>query len=1039
MFSRFFVRRPVFAWVIAILIVLAGVMALREMAVGQYPDVAPPTVKISATYTGASAETLENSVTQVIEQELTGLDGLLYFSSTSSSDGTVSINVTFAQGTDANIAQVQVQNKVQQAEARLPTEVTAQGVTVEKSQTSFLLIMALYDTLDKHSGTDIADWLVSNIQDPLARVQGVGDVQVFGSEYAMRIWLDPAKLASYSLMPSDIETAIEAQNTQVSAGKVGAPPSSDAQQLTATVRTMSRLKTPRQFRDIILKSDSAGAIVHLGDVARVELGSEDYSNVTRLNGHPAAGIAVMLASGANALDTATKVKAKLAEFQSNMPQGYEIAYPKDNTAFIKISVTEVVETLLIAIALVIAVMYIFLQNVRATLIPALAVPVVMMGTFAVLSVFGYSINTLTLFGMVLAIGLLVDDAIVVVENVERIMREEKLPAIEATEKSMGEISGALVAIAIVLSAVFLPMAFFGGSTGVIYRQFSVTIVSAMILSVVVALTLTPALCGALLNTPDGHENRFARWFNRFYEKTETKYGRKVAGILRRPARAILIYLVIAGIMIVLLMRLPGGFLPVEDQGDVMVQYTLPAGATMNRTNQVSKAVETYFLDKEKANTEVIFTISGFNFSGSAQNAGMAFVALKDWSERTGSDNTAQSIAGRAMKNLAGVRDAQIYTLVPPAVDGLGQSNGFTFELQATGATTRDELKTLRDRLVKDASASGELASVRANELPEMPQLNVDIDTAKAVALGLSISDVTATLSSGWGGTYVNDFLSSGRVKKVYLQGDSQFRSKPDDLNDWFVKGSNDDMTPFSAFATTRWTSGADTLTRYGGSSSYEIQGEGAAGTSSSAALDKMEALAKALPAGATYSWSGLSLQERMASGQAGLLYGFSILVVFLCLAALYESWSVPLSVLMVIPLGVVGAVTAATLRGLDNDVYFQVALLTTIGLSSKNAILIVEFAEAALNQGKSVGAAAFAAARTRLRPILMTSFAFIAGVLPLAISTGAGANSRIAIGTGIVGGTVTATFLAIFFVPLFFMLVKKVFTKVAVVGSKSSC
>ena len=1030
MFSRFFVRRPVFAWVISILIMMAGIMAIRTLPVAQYPDVAPPSVKIKATYTGASAETLENSVTQVIEQQLTGLDNLLYFSSSSSSDGSVDITVTFQQGTNADTAQVQVQNKVQQAESRLPTEVQEAGVTVTKSQSSFLLIMAVYDKNDKATSSDIADWLVSNMQDPLARVSGVGSLQVFGAEYAMRIWMDPTKLAAYDLMPSDVQSAIEAQNVQISAGKIGGLPSSDTQQLTATVRAQSRLQTPEQFRNIIVKGNTGGAVVRISDIARVEMGSEDYTASSQLNGHPAAGVAVMLAPGANALDTATLVKNTIAEYQRSMPKGYDVAYPKDSTDFIKISVQDVIKTLVEAIVLVIVVMYLFMQNIRATLIPALAVPVVLLGTFGVLALFGYSINTLTLFAMVLAIGLLVDDAIVVVENVERIMHEEGLSAREATEKSMGEISGALVAIALVLSAVFLPMAFFGGSTGVIYRQFSVTIISAMILSVVVALTLTPALCGAFLRHKPQAKTGFFGGFNRLYSRTENRYENGVMHGLRRPMAMVLLYGAMSAVMAFVMYSLPGSFLPTEDQGEIMVQYTLPAGATANRTEAVNDRVTQWFLDKEKDNTNVIFTITGFNFSGSGQNAGMAFVSLKNWDDRPGSANTAQSIAGRAMRDLSVIRDAKVIAMTPPAVDGLGQSNGFTFELMSAGGTSRDELMKLRTELLALAGKSPELQSVRANDLPQMPQLQVDIDNNKAVALGLSLSDVTATLSSAWGGTYVNDFIDRGRVKEVYIQGDNEFRSKPTDLNKWFVRSSDGtSMTPFSAFATTRWSYGPESLSRYNGSTSFEIQGENTDGFSSGAAMAKMEALADQLPAGSTWAWSGLSLQEKLASGQALSLYAISILVVFLCLAALYESWSVPFSVILVIPLGLLGASLAASFRGLNNDVYFQVALLTTIGLSSKNAILIVEFAEAALKQGSTLTAAAVSAARTRLRPILMTSLAFIAGVMPLAIATGAGANSRIAIGTGIIGGTLTATLLAIFFVPLFFVLVKKVFTR----------
>ena len=1029
MFAKYFIRRPVFAWVIAIIIMLCGLMAIRSLPISQYPDVAPPSVAISATYPGASAETLENSVTQVIEQQLTGLDGLLYFSSSSSSDGSVSISVTFDQGTDPDIAQVQVQNKVQQAESRLPSEVTAQGITVTKKQSDFLLIMALYDETDRRSANDISDYLVSNMQDTLARVQGVGDVRVFGAQHAMRIWLNPTKLASYSLMPSDVTSAIEAQNTQVSSGKLGALPSGGDQQLTATVMSRSRLQTAEQFRQIIVKSAASGALVRLGDVARVEMGAEDYSAHSQVNGHPGAGIAVMLAPGANALSTAQAVKAAISDFQRGMPQGYKVAYPLDSTDFIHISIEEVVKTLLEAIVLVVVVMFVFLQNLRTTLIPAIAVPVVLLGTFGVLAACGYSINTLTLFGMVLSIGLLVDDAIVVVENVERVMREERLPPRQATEKSMGEITGALVGIAMVLSAVFLPMAFFGGSTGVIYRQFSITIVSSMVLSVVVALTLTPALCATLLKPLDeqhGTRGLFGR-FNRGYQRLQAGYRQRVGRVIHGPARYLLLYAVVLAGCGLMFFRLPTGFLPTEDQGYVMVQFTLPAGATDARTAVISNKIKDYFLTQEKDNVSVVFTVSGFSLSGSGQNAGMGFISLKNWSERPGSENSADAIAKRAMAHFSRERDAQIFSLTPPSVSGLGQSNGFTFELQARAGTTRAQLLAMRNQLLQQAGENASLSAVRANTLPDMPQLQVDVDDAKASALGLSTSDINSTLSSALGGSYVNDFIDGGRVKKVYLQGDAPYRSKPEDIDKWFVRGSDDSMTPFSAFASSRWINGPENLSRYNGLAAYEIQGQGASGVSSGTAMDEMAKLAERLPAGTGYAWSGLSYQERLTSGQASALYAISILVVFLCLAALYESWSVPFSVMMVLPLGVFGSLLAIGLRGLENDVYFQVALLTVIGLSAKNAILIVEFAEDAYRRGATLTAAAVEAAALRLRPILMTSLAFGAGILPLALSSGAGANSRIAIGTGILGGTLTATVLAIFFVPLFFVLVRRVF------------
>ncbi|BAK10955.1 acriflavine resistance protein B AcrB [Pantoea ananatis AJ13355] len=1034
MLAQFFIRRPVFAWVIALCIMLFGILSIRSLPVAQYPDVAPPQISIQATYTGASAETLESSVTQVIEQQLTGLDGLLYFSSTSTaSTGQVKINVTFKQGTDPDIAQVQVQNKVQQAESRLPSAVTSQGVTVQKAQSDFLLILAVYDKSNKSSASDVADYMVSNMEDTLARVTGVGNVQVFGAEYAMRIWLDPSKLASYSLMPSDVTTALESQNTQVSSGQLGAQPSSNTQQLVATVRSRSRLQTPEQFRNIVLKSQADGSVVRLSDVARVEMGDEDYSANVMANGHPASGMAIQLASGANALSTAEKVKSTIDEFRSSMPAGYEIAYPLDSTDFVKISIEEVVKTLVEAVILVVIVMFVFLQNIRTTLIPTIAVPVVLLGTFGVLSFFGYSINTLTMFGMVLAIGLLVDDAIVVVENVERVMREEGLPPREATEKSMREITGALVGIALVLSAVFLPMTFFSGSTGVIYRQFSITIVSSMVLSVIVALTLTPALCATLLK-PHNHDsgrNGFFGWFNQRYENVQARYQRGVGKVMHRSVRYLLLYGVLLIGCAVLYMRLPTGFLPTEDQGYIMVQYQLAPGATENRTREVRRQVQQYFATQEKDNVNVSMLVDGFSFAGNGQNAGVGFISLKNWRDRKGSENSADAIAGRAMAALSRIRDAQIFVLSPPAVSGLGQSNGFTFELQARGATARDQLLKMRDQLIAKANQDKDLSAVRANSLPDLPQLGVSIDDAKAQSLGLTISDINNTLSAAIGGSYVNDFSDRGRVKKVYMQGDQSFRSKPEDIDQWYVRGTdssnNTTMVPFSSFASSKWSYGPDVLSRYNGLASYEIQGSAAEGKSSGDAITAMEKLAATLPAGTTFAWSGLSYQEKLSGNQALSLYGISLIVVFLCLAALYESWAVPLSVMLVVPLGVIGSLLAITLRGLENDVYFQVALLTIIGLSSKNAILIVEFAEEHYRKGESLINAAVHAATMRLRPIIMTSLAFTAGVLPLAISTGAGANSRIAIGTGIIGGTLTATLLAIFFVPLFFVLVRRVF------------
>jgi multidrug efflux pump len=1012
--------------VISIVIMLAGVASIMALPIAQYPDVAPPSVNISAGYTGASAETVENSVTQVLEQQLTGIDGLLYFSSSSSSSGQASINVTFRQGTNPDTAQVQVQNKVQQAIPRLPPTVQQQGIVVTKSQTNFLTIVAIYDESDKSTEGDIADYLTSTMQDPIARVNGVGAIQIFGAAYAMRIWLDPAKLLSYSLMPSDVENAIASQNVQVSAGKIGSNPAPAGQQLNATVTAQSKLRTAQQFRDIIVKYDTNGAIVHLSDVASVELGNESYDVTTRLNRHPASGLAVMLAPNANALTVADDVRSVVNGLQRTMPPGWKVSYPFDSTKFIRISIMEVVKTLIEAIVLVVIVMFLFLQNWRATLIPVIAVPVVLLGTFAILRVLGYSINTLTMFGLVLSIGLLVDDAIVVVENVERLMREEGLSPFDATVKSMGEITGALIGVATVLSAVFLPMAFFSGSTGVIYRQFSITIVASMLLSVFVALTVTPAMCASLLRPgahSGSHKGLFG-WFNRSFDWLTARYTGGIGRMIKGPIRWLVPYAGICAAMYFLLVRLPTGFLPTEDQGIGMVIWTLPSGASLARTQAVSKTVEDHFLGVEAKNVDSMFAISGFSFVGVGQNAGMAFIELKDWDVRKGKENAADQIMQRGTGMLWRVRDAMIFALTPPAIQGLGQSNGFDFELQAVPGTDRTQLAAQRDALLGATSKDKELAAVRRGDLPETPQLKIDVDQEKASAHGVAASDIENTLTAAWGGVYVNDFIDRGRVKRVFVQGNATSRSKPEDLAQWYVRGQSGAMTPFSAFATTKWTYGAETLSRYNGLASYDIQGQGAPGVSSGTAMDEMDKIAQTLP-GTTHSWSGLSYEEKLASGQTLMLYSISILVIFLCLAALYESWSVPFSVLLVIPLGIVGAVLAATGRGLENDVYFRVALLTTIGLSSKNAILIVEFAEAAYHKGASLFDAAVTGARLRLRPIIMTSLAFIAGVTPLAVSTGAGANSRVSIGSGIVGGTITGTLLAIFFVPVFFILVRK--------------
>jgi multidrug efflux pump len=1041
MISRVFVDRPIFAWVIAIVIMLAGIGGILSLPVAQYPDIAPPSVNIRATYPGANAETLESSVTQVIEQQLTGIDGLIYFSATSNAAGQVTVTVTFDKGVDPDIAQVQVQNKVQQALPRLPAQVQQQGLVVTKSNADFLMVVAIYDGSDRTTSGDVSDFLVSNLQDRIGRIQGVGDVNVFGSQYAMRIWLDPFKLSATQLMPGDVISAIEAQNTQVAAGQIGGQPSPDTQMLNATVTARSRLTTPEQFRRIIVKTQANGSKVLLQDVARVELGSESYTNVSRLNGHPGAGIAIQLAPGADALKTAALVRTEIEQSAKSFPDGYEYAYPNDSTAFIKLSVEEVVKTLLEAIVLVVIVMFVFLQSWRATLIPAVAVPVVLLGTFGVLAVCGFSINVLTLFGLVLSIGLLVDDAIVVVENVERVMDEQPdISPRDATIRSMDEIQTALIAIALVLSAVFLPMAFFGGSVGVIYRQFSITIVSSMILSVIVALVLTPALTATLLKRrkqgePE-HGNRVARlagrfgtWFNGWFDRTADRYRNGVAKVIHHKWPALAVFAGIVALLVVVFIRLPTSFLPAEDQGIAQIQYTLPPGATQARSLEAAKRIEAYFMGEEKANLAAIYTVTGSSQAGSGQNAGRGFIALAPWDERKGAENAAAAITARASKTLGGeLRDVQFFALNPPAVRGLGQSSGFTLQLLNAGGLSREEFKQRRDALLAAAQADASLTAVRQNALEDNPTLQIDIDQEKVGALGLSQSDVDATLSAAWGGRYVNDFVDRGRVKRVYVQGDAPYRSRPEDLGEWFVRTSTGAMSPFSAFAQTRWGQAPTTLARFNGVPAYEIQGQAASGSSSGDAMARIAELAREQP-GVAIAWSGLSYQEQLSGGQTPILYGLSLLVVFLCLAALYESWSIPFSVMLVIPLGLVGAAVAVALRGLENDVYFQVGLLTTMGLSAKNAILIVEFAEQEEKAGKSPLDAALEAARLRLRPILMTSLAFVFGVLPLAISTGAGAASRVAIGTAVIGGMITATVLAIFFVPLFFVLVRGLFSR----------
>ena len=1028
MLSRFFIERPIFAWVVAIVTMLAGVLAILSLPIAQYPTIAPPAVSITATYPGADAETLESSVTDVIEEQLKGLDHLLYFSATSQSNGQVVLTVTFAAGTNPDIAQVQVQNKLQQATPLLPVEVQEQGITVAKATQSFLMVVGVYDANGHNRGIDVSDFVNSKLQDPISRVTGVGDIQVFGAQYAMRIWLDPFKLNNYKLTVGDVRAAVLAQNVQVSAGQIGANPAVPGQQLNATVTVQSRLHTAEEFRDIIVRTAAGGAVVRLGDVARVELGSENYDVVAHYNGRPAAGLAIKLAPGANALNTVAAVKRRVGELEPSLPDGMKIVYPVDNTTFVKLSIHDVIQTLIEAIVLVVAVMFIFLQSWRATLIPAIAVPVVLLGTFGVLAVAGFSINTLTLFALVLAIGLLVDDAIVVVENVERIMAEEGLSPKDATIKSMGEITGALIGIALVLSAVFLPMAFFGGSTGVIYRQFSVTIVSAMVLSVVVALVLTPALCATLLKPVDperaGRSRGFFSWFNTTFEGLVARYESTLGRLLKRRLPALLVYAAIVGVLAFLFLRLPSGFLPDEDQGTMILQFSLPTGAVQSRAAEVVKQIEHHLFVDEKANVQGAFVVSGFNFGGSGQNLGLGFVLLKDWKDRKGAANRAPAIAQRAMAAFSRIRDAQVFAFIPPAVQELGNANGFDFELEDQGGLGHQALVAARNQLLGMASKDRQLFGVRPNGQDDTPQLHVDVDTARAGALGVAQADIDDTLSTAWGSSYINQFTDRGRVKRVFMQGDAPYRMTPDDLNRWYVRSASGSMAPFSAFASTRWTYAASRLEHYNGLPSMEIQGQSAPGFSSGAAMNEMQVLAGRLPKGVGYEWTGLSYQERLSGSQAPALYALSLLVVFLCLAALYESWTIPVAVMLVIPLGVVGALIAATLRGLYNDIYFQVGLLATIGLAAKNAILIVEFAVAAEKGGETPMDAAVTAAKQRLRPILMTSLAFIAGVFPLAISTGAGAGSQNDIGTGVIGGMLAATVLAIFFVPMFFVLVR---------------
>lgn len=1032
---HFFIDRPIFAWVLAILVMLAGTLAIIELPVAQYPTVAPPAVAITAIYPGADAQTVQDTVTQIIEQNMSGIDNLMYMSSQSDSSGTVVITLTFDSKADPDIAQVQVQNKLQLAMPLLPQEVQQQGISVKKSSSSFLLVVGGISKTGRMDQYDLADYIASNLKDPISRLNGVGDVQLFGAQYSMRVWLDPHKLNNYKLQPGDVLAAIRAQNNQIAAGQLGGTPAVPGQQLNASIIAQTRLKSTEEFGNILLKVNADGSQVRLRDVASIELGGENYDVVARYNGKPAAGLGIKLAVGANALNTASAVKDMLEKMKPYFPADFEIVYPYDTTPFVKISIHEVVKTLMEAIILVFLVMYLFLQNVRATLIPTLAVPIVLLGTFAILSIFGFSINTLTMFGMVLAIGLLVDDAIVVVENVERVMLEEGLPPKEATRRSMGQIQGALVGIAMVLSAVFIPMAFFGGATGAIYRQFSVTIVSAMVLSVLVALILTPALCATILQpinaAEHGEKKGFFGWFNRVFAWTTHRYHDKVNTILQKTGRYLFIYLLIVLGMGYLFLTLPTSFLPEEDQGIVLTMMQLPAGATQARTQKVAEQIYEYYATKEKDNVVSTFSVVGFGFNGRGQNAGIAFSTLRNWDERKGAENKAPAIIARATEAFSRIKDGLVFSFNLPAIIELGTASGFDFELIDMGGIGHAKLTAARNELMgMVAKHPDTLVRVRPNGLEDTPQFKLLVDQEKAEAFGLSISDINQTLSTAWGGTYVNDFIDRGRVKKVYAQGNAPYRMLPGDFDSWFVRGNQGQMVPFSSFSSSHWQYGSPRLERYNGLPSMEILGEAAPGKSSGDAMKLMESLAHKLPVGVGFDWTGMSYQERLSGSQAPALYAISLLVVFLCLAALYESWSIPFSVMLVVPLGVIGALLFASFRSLNNDVYFQVGLLTTIGLSAKNAILIVEFAKDLIEkEGKGLIEATLEAARMRFRPILMTSIAFIFGVLPLVLSTGAGSGAQNAVGTGVAGGMFTATVLAVFFVPVFFVVVRRRFSK----------
>jgi multidrug efflux pump len=1031
MLSRFFIDRPIFAWVIAIITMIAGGLAVVDLPVRQYPAIAPPTVGISVSYPGASAQTVQDTVIQVIEQQLNGIDNLTYITSEANSDGTAVITLTFGQGTVPDTAQVQVQNKLQSALPLLPQEVQQSGVRVNKPARNFLTVMGFISADNSMSNEDLTDYVATNVLDPLNRTPGVGDVTIFGSQYAMRIWLDPAKLNNYGLTTGDVVAAIRAQNVQVSVGSIGGLPAEPGQAINASIIGPTRMSTPEQFRNILLRVNADGSQVRIADVGRVALNSESYIRDTKYNGKPAAGVAIRLAAGQNALDTMAGIHATIDRLSPFFPRGLEVVYPLDTTPFVRTSIIEVVKTLFEAVVLVFLVMYLFLQNARATLIPTIAVPVVLLGTFGILAAFGFSINTLTMFGMALSIGLLVDDAIVVVENVERVMAEEGLGPREATRKSMDQITGALVAIALVLAAVFVPMAFFGGSIGVIYRQFSITLVSAMGLSVLVALVLTPALCATILKPlpPGGHvaHRGFFGWFNRVFDKGRHNHERGLTGMLNRPGRSMLVFCAIVVVTGLLFSRIPSSFLPAEDPGFAYGQVQTPPGASKERTWAALDKAQQYLLNEEKDVVEGVLTVNGFNFAGTGQNSGLIFIKLKDWDERKKSSQSVGAFIGRANQFFSSIKEANVIAVPPPAVLELGNTAGFDLMLQDRGGLGHDAFLAARNQLLGLAAQNTLVANVRPNGVEDAPQFKLDIDREKASALGLSIADVNQTLQTGWASTYVNDFIDRGRVKRVYVQGEPSARMQPEDLNRWYVRNKDGGMVPFSAFGRGEWTYGPQKLVRFNGVPAFQIQGAPAPGRSSGEAMDAMEEMVSKLPAGVGLEWNGLSYEEKQSGSQAPLLYALSLAIVFLCLAALYESWSIPATVLLIVPLGVLGAVVATLSRGLTNDAYFQVGLLVTIGLAAKNAILIVEFAKENFDRGMDLVESVMHAARQRLRPILMTSLAFMSGVLPLALASGAGSGAQHAVGTGVIGGMLASTFLAVFFVPVFFVVILRYF------------